>query len=150
MIPLRFAESAAHDTSTATGVPEVPLVYWTSAASSHAGLDGSNTDDTLPIPEICLAALRQHRERQAARKRAGDRWQDSDLVFTTRWGTPIEPRNFNRSFDARCAKAGVRRIPVYGTRRTCAGTASAAATQCSVACTFRRSGGALPPRVAGS
>ena len=40
-------------------------------------------------------------------------------MFTTRWGTPIEPRNFNRSFDARCAKAGVRRIPVYDTRHSC-------------------------------
>jgi integrase len=41
-------------------------------------------------------------------------------VFTTRWGTPVEPRNFNRSFDARCARAGVPRIPVHDTRRTCA------------------------------
>jgi integrase len=83
--------------------------------------EGSDTHDTLPMPSICSAALRQHGERQAAaRQRAGDRWQDSDLVFTTRWGTPIEPRNFNRSFDARCARAGIRRIPVYDTRHTCA------------------------------
>ena len=41
-------------------------------------------------------------------------------MFTTRWGTPIEPRNFNRSFDARCAKAGVPRIRVHDTRHTCA------------------------------
>jgi len=40
-------------------------------------------------------------------------------VFTTRWGTPIEPRNFNRSFHARCASAGVRRIRVHDTRHTC-------------------------------
>jgi integrase len=83
--------------------------------------EGPDTGDTLPMPGICSAALREHGERQAgARQRAGDRWQDSDLVFTTRWGTPIEPRNFNRSFDARCAKAGVRRIPVSATRRSCA------------------------------
>ena len=59
-------------------------------------------------------------EQDAAREQAGDRWQESDLVFTTRWGTPIEPRNFNRSFDARCAKAGVPRIRVHDTRHTCA------------------------------
>ena len=41
-------------------------------------------------------------------------------MFTTRWGTPVEPRNFNRSFDARCARAGIPRIPVHDTRRTCA------------------------------
>ena len=73
------------------------------------------------MPDICSAALQLRRDEQAAaRERAGDRWQDSDLVFTTRWGTPIEPRNFNRSFDARCAKAGVPRIRVHDTRRTCA------------------------------
>ena len=32
---------------------------------------------------------------------------------------PIEPRNLKRSFDARCAKAGVRQIKIHDTRRTC-------------------------------
>lgn len=32
----------------------------------------------------------------------------------------FEPRNFNRSWDARCAKAGVRKITVHDGRRTCA------------------------------
>lgn len=40
-------------------------------------------------------------------------------MFTTRWGSPIEPRNFNRSFHTRCASAGVRRIRVHDTRHTC-------------------------------
>ena len=44
---------------------------------------------------------------------------DTGLVFTTRYGTPIEPRNFNRSFDYRIARAAVRRINVHGTRKTC-------------------------------
>jgi integrase len=37
----------------------------------------------------------------------------------TRHGTPIEPRNFNRSFDTRISKANVSRITVHGTRKTC-------------------------------
>ena len=75
----------------------------------------------MPLPDICSAALKlRHDEQEAARQRAGDRWQPSDLVFTTKWGTPIEPRNFNRSFDARCTKAGVPRIRVHDTRHTCA------------------------------
>jgi integrase len=83
--------------------------------------EDSDADDTLPIPEICSAALRlRHEEQEASRDKAGNRWQASDLVFTTRWGTPIEPRNFNRSFDRRCAKAGVPRIRVHDTRHTCA------------------------------
>lgn len=77
--------------------------------------------DILPLPDMSVAALKLRRAQQdAARELAGDRWRPSDLVFTTKWGTPIEPRNFNRSFDARCAKAGVPRIRVHDTRRTCA------------------------------
>ncbi|MFY9932365.1 MAG: tyrosine-type recombinase/integrase, partial [Streptosporangiaceae bacterium] len=41
------------------------------------------------------------------------------LVFTTRHGTAIEPRNFSRSFDRCIVKAGVPRITVHGTRKTC-------------------------------
>jgi integrase len=59
-------------------------------------------------------------ERQAdERIRAADAWQDSDLVFTSIYGTPYEPRNFNRQFAVRCRKAGVRYIKVHDTRRTC-------------------------------
>jgi len=50
---------------------------------------------------------------------AGDGWIETGLVFTTRHGTPIEPRNFNRSFDRRIARAGVPKITVHGARKTC-------------------------------
>ncbi|GAB3174140.1 phage integrase family protein [Micromonospora palomenae] len=40
--------------------------------------------------------------------------------MTTRYGTPIEPRNFQRSWQTRCEKAGVRPITVHDARRTCA------------------------------
>jgi integrase len=83
--------------------------------------EDSDAEDVVPMPEICSAALSLRRQEQAAAKeQAGERWQDSDLVFTTRWGTPIEPRNFNRSFEARCRKAKVPRIRVHDTRHTCA------------------------------
>jgi integrase len=45
---------------------------------------------------------------------------DPELVFTGIYGTPYEPRNFNRQFANRCRKAGVRYIKVHDTRRTCA------------------------------
>jgi integrase len=44
---------------------------------------------------------------------------ETGLVITTRYGTPIEPRNFSRSFDRRIAKARVPRITVHGARKTC-------------------------------
>src|ERR1022692_6727 len=43
-----------------------------------------------------------------------------DLVFTTTRGTIVDPRNFNRRFNSRRKKAGVRRIRVHDTRHTCA------------------------------
>ena len=43
-----------------------------------------------------------------------------DLVFTTSIGTPLEPTNLRRDFDALIAKAGVRRIRFHDLRHTCA------------------------------
>jgi integrase len=75
----------------------------------------------LPLPDLCVAALKIRKKQQDAdRDRAGDGWIDTGLVFTTRYGTPIEPRNFNRSFDRCIIAARVPRITVHGTRKTCA------------------------------
>jgi integrase len=49
----------------------------------------------LPLPDLCIAALKLRKEQQDAdRDQARDAWIDTRLVFTTRHGTPIEPRNF--------------------------------------------------------
>ena len=75
----------------------------------------------MPLSSICVTALRIREKDQAAGKAAaGTSWVDSGLVFTTRAGTPFEPRNLNRRFETRCAKAGVRRITVHDMRHTCA------------------------------
>ena len=83
--------------------------------------DGST--DVLPLPGICLSALKiQRRAQDRMRARIaeqGGTWPDDGLVSTTRTGRPIEPRAVKRRFDARCAEAGVRRIRVHDTRRTC-------------------------------
>jgi hypothetical protein len=61
-----------------------------------------SSEAPLPLPSVCLTALKIRRKRQDAdRNHAAGTWGDNGLVFTTRYGTPIEPRNFNRSFD-RC------------------------------------------------
>ncbi|WP_235018412.1 tyrosine-type recombinase/integrase [Thermomonospora echinospora] len=79
------------------------------------------SDATLPLSDICLTALRLRRKRRdQSREAAGKDWTDTGLIFTTRTGQPINPHNFNRSFDQRCAKAGVRKITVHDTRHTCA------------------------------
>jgi integrase len=68
----------------------------------------------------CAWPLKLRRQQQDAdREQAGKAWIDTGLVFTTRHGTPIEPRNFSRSFDRRIGKAGVSKITVHGARKTC-------------------------------
>ncbi len=92
--------------------------------------DDDQSGDILPLPDICLAGLELRREQDAEKTAAGDRWKpvwlspsgisSDDLMFTTAVGTNRDPRNFNRSFNSRCDKAGVRRIRVHDTRHTCA------------------------------
>ncbi|GIE92313.1 site-specific integrase [Actinoplanes regularis] len=87
----------------------------------HRETKTPTSDDTLPMPEICTVALQERGAAQkTAQEQAGSAWQRTDLVFTTRFGTPIEPRNFNRYWDRRCDLAGVRRITIRDARRTCA------------------------------
>jgi integrase len=87
----------------------------------HRETKTATSDAMLPLPDVCAAALRLRKAEEAhARELAGAAWQGGKLIFTTKWGTPIEPRNFNRSWDTRCAKAGVRKITVHDGRRTCA------------------------------
>jgi integrase len=96
----------------------------------------------LPLPPVCVTALRiRKRQQDDDYGRAADGWVETGLVFTTRHGTPIEPRNFNRSFDRCIIAARVRRITVHGTRKTCASLLAALdvhsrVTRCtgSVAC----------------
>lgn len=77
----------------------------------------------VALPDECVTALRARRAQQRGdRLAAGDKWKgaDSDLVFTTKNGTPIEPRNLNRAFTLLCDKAGVRRVRFHDLRHTCA------------------------------
>ena len=63
--------------------------------------------------------LQRVRRSLQARLDAGEAWQriegGPDLVFTGRYGTPVDPRTLNSRFTARCERAGVRRLD--GARR---------------------------------
>jgi hypothetical protein len=54
---------------------------------------------------------------QVPRGKASDAWQDPELIFTSAYGAPYEPQNFNRQFAVRRKKAGVLYIRVHDTRR---------------------------------
>lgn len=80
-----------------------------------------SSDAPLPLPDIAVRALARHRDEEDRRRAAaGDMWGDCGLVFTTRLGDPLDPRNFHTAFKNRARKAGVPIVPVHATRRTCA------------------------------
>jgi len=120
--------------------------------------DSDQSGDVLPLPDVCTAALELRQAQQAA-DATGTRWlpvqlapsglTSGDLVFTTTRGTVVDPRNFNRRFNSRCEKAGVRRIRVHDTRHTFAAfmTTAGAAVDGREAVTAAAS---LPPPGAGA
>ncbi|MFB7779985.1 site-specific integrase [Streptomyces bauhiniae] len=87
----------------------------------HRETKTEESDDFLPLPALCAKALRMRRAQQTGdRKAAGELWQGThDLVFTTKYGTPIEPGNLTRMFALRARRAGLRVIPLRNTRHTC-------------------------------
>lgn len=75
----------------------------------------------LPIVELARAALDARQQKQAADREAfGSAWQDTGLVFTTRSGMPLEPRNLVRSFRRICDDHKLRVIKLHHLRHTTA------------------------------
>lgn len=76
---------------------------------------------TIRLPISVVTALHGHHEQQQQRREAaGATWQESGLVFTTRTGGPIHPRNDYRSFRNLVDRAGLRRIRLHDLRHTAA------------------------------
>jgi integrase len=76
---------------------------------------------TLPIPDVLLAKIKAHRSNQLQdRLKAGSNWQENDLVFTTKFGTPIEPRNLVRRFHEILKSAELPSIRFHDLRHSCA------------------------------
>jgi len=81
----------------------------------------SQSRRSIAIPEVVVKALRRHRARQSEdRLAAGSGWQDSGLIFTSRVGTPIEPRNMIRAFKGLLKKAGLPAARFHDLRHTAA------------------------------
>src|SRR5262249_50654398 len=74
---------------------------------------------TLPLGAV--SALREYRSRQLSeRMRLGPDWEDTGLVFTTQWGTAIDPRNVKRVFDTLLADANLPQMRLHDLRHACA------------------------------
>ena len=65
--------------------------------------------------------LRQHRLRQEReRGLAGSAWRNTDVVFASPLGTPLNPENISQRFQRVVAQAGTTRITLHGLRHTAA------------------------------
>ena len=83
----------------------------------------------LKLPAKAVAALKEHRKQQAAeRLRAGDTWQDHDLVFCREDGTPLDRWHVRREFQKITTAAGLGEhwTPASCATRSCPSSAPAA------------------------
>jgi integrase len=115
----------------------VVRVRWTlSRTSAGLELGEPKTEEsrrTVPLPVPAVETLRAHRKRQAAEQlAAGSLWQASGLVFTSEIGTPLEPRNVLRRFEALAERASLRGVHLHTLRHSAASFLLAAGTHTKV------------------
>ena len=80
---------------------------------------------TLPLLDVIRSALLERQVQQVSSQEiAGSAWhgfaEGQALIFTSRTGNPIEPRNLVRSFQLICKQGDIRIIRVHDTRHTTA------------------------------
>lgn len=75
----------------------------------------------VDLPMMLMRVMRAHRARQnQERLLAGDRWQDWELVFCTKHGTPFDGPNVTRYFQAVLEGCGLPRLRFHELRHSCA------------------------------
>lgn len=90
-------------------------LYRGSVKRSRAG------ERTIAIPPVLVAALVEHRRRQAAERLAiGELWQDHGLIFPSEMGTPLDPSNVRKVFTRVAHRAGITGAIPYMLRHSAA------------------------------
>lgn len=87
-------------TGDPNAVPPIPpsVRVWRSDRAS-GDTKTKKSRRTLALPRLAVDALITHQARQReARQRAGERWKDTGLVFTTLTGTALDAANVRRAF----------------------------------------------------
>lgn len=72
---------------------------------------------TIPLlPEIVKMLDEHHRTQILKRLKAGQLWENNDLIFCTDFGKPIEPRNLRRVLERACERANIQSINIHALR----------------------------------
>ena len=80
-----------------------------------------SSDRRIPLSPPCIKVLKEHVAFQRAqRERAGKNWTETDYVFTSSVGTPLEPQHITQNMKTLCERAGIRRIRFHDLRHSCA------------------------------
>lgn len=75
----------------------------------------------LPLPEPLIKVLRDHLHRlEQERQDAGDNWVDTEYLFPSERGTPLEPRNLLRYFKEALVTAKLPEMRFHDLRHWCA------------------------------
>jgi integrase len=89
--------------------PPIPphVAVWRSVRV-HGETKTERSRRTLGLPQMAVEALRALLESQAhERLLAGERWQDTGIVFTTHLGTTLDAGNVRKMFKRVCKEAGI-------------------------------------------
>ena len=63
---------------------------------------------SVNLPRGLVNLFLEHRKRQEEERDVmDDLWTDTGFIFTTNFGTPVDPRNLNRDFAIICKRAGL-------------------------------------------
>jgi integrase len=77
------------------------------------------SEQTLPLPPSCVAALRKRRaEQNANRSTSCGYWEEWGLVFTRRNGVPVWFSDANRHLAKMCIRAGVPKVTMHELRHS--------------------------------
>jgi len=75
----------------------------------------------VDLGKMTIKILREHQQAQFQKtKVAGDNWQDQDLIFTSKIGTPTDRDNLRKQFKKLLRKAGLPDIRFHDLRHTAA------------------------------
>ncbi|WP_435111682.1 tyrosine-type recombinase/integrase [Nocardiopsis synnemataformans] len=87
---------------------QVPTIHVWTSVRGDGDTKTRRSRRSLELPRIAVTAVNAHRAMQAReRLAAAELWQDNDLMFCTRYGTPLDHHNVLRDLRTIMRKAGL-------------------------------------------